>query len=113
MARPRKPACDKKTKQINFRVTEAEYKSISEFCEINHNTVAELVKAGMAKYYKPSKAQVDKNVLIQLARIGNNVNQISKNMNQSNFLSKKLNRHELEVMNQLTEMLYSIRKQLL
>ena len=112
MARPKKTIEQIKIFQINFRVTLNEQMQLESFAKNYGLNVVEYVRRRALQKQLPKFTMpgLQRDLLIELSRIGNNINQMSKKANQDNpnlrgfeedllNLNKKLN----EIKNQLLE----------
>ena len=112
MARPKKKLDEIKLFQINLRVTLNEQVQLEEIAKTYGLNVVEFVRRRALQRQLPKFTMpgLQRDLLIELSRIGNNINQISKKVNQGNpnlkgleeellNLNKKLN----EIKNQLLE----------
>ena len=112
MARPRKKLDEIKLFQINLRVTLNEQVQLEEIAKANGLNLVEYIRRRALQKQLPKFTipGLQRDLLIELSRIGNNINQMSKKANQGNpnlrgfeedllNLNKKLN----EIKNQLLE----------
>ena len=111
MARPRKKLDEIKLFQINLRVTLNEQVQLEELAKSHGLNVVEFIRRRalhkqLPKFTMPS---MQRDLLIELSRIGNNINQMSKKANQGNPNLKGL---EEELLN-LNKKLNEIKNQLL
>jgi hypothetical protein len=92
MTRPRKQIQDLKMLQINIRVTLEEQLQIEEYSKsygmsVTHYVRIRSLKKQLPKYSMPS---INRNLFIQLSRIGSNLNQLTKKVNQNHPVVKGL-----------------------
>lgn len=83
----------KEPKQISFRVSEPEYLNLERSAKVLNISVPAFVKkkAQGARVVAPKINPEDaKEIARQLAALGNNVNQIAKQVNQIDYASKEL-----------------------
>ena len=111
MARPKKKLDEIKLLQINLRVTLNEQVQLEEIAKTYGLNVVEFVRRRalqkqLPKFTIPS---LQRDLLIELSRIGNNINQMSKKANQG---SPNLKGLEIELVN-LYKQLNEIKNQLL
>lgn len=111
MARPRKTIEQIKIFQINFRITLNEQIHLETFAKNYGLNVVEYVRRRALQKQLPkfSMSGLERDLLIELSRIGNNINQMSKKVNQGNPNLKGL---EEELLN-LNKKLNEIKNQLL
>lgn len=104
MARPKKKLDEIKLFQINLRVTLNEQVQLEEIAKMYGLNVVEFVRRRALQKQLPKFTMLglQRDLLIELSRIGNNINQMSKKANQGNpnlkgledellSLNKKLN----------------------
>lgn len=84
MARPKLPEHEKKTINKTFRCSPEESDSITFFCQKENITLLELVTIGMGKQPPPKKNIADLKFKMQLGKLANNLNQISRSLNSGN-----------------------------
>ena len=86
MARPRKIIEQIKILQINFRITLNEQIQLESFAKNYGLNVVEYVRRGALQKQLPKfvMSGLERDLLIELSRIGNNINQMSKRVNQGN-----------------------------
>lgn len=112
MARPKKKLDEIKLFQINLRVTLSEQVQLEQIAKTYGLNVVEFIRRRALQKQLPkfTMSGLQRDLLIELSRIGNNINQMSKKVNQGNpnlkgleeellNLNKKLN----EIKNQLLE----------
>ena len=111
MARPKKTIEQIKIFQINFRVTLNEQIRLESFAKNYGLNVVEYVRRRSLQKQLPKfvMSRLERDLLIELSRIGNNINQMSKKVNQGNPNLKGL---EEELLN-LNKKLNEIKNQLL
>lgn len=112
MARPRKSYNELKILQINLRVTLNEQIQLEEAARTHGLNVVEFIRRRALQKQLPKfkMSSLERDLLIELSRIGNNINQIAKKANQSN--SSNLKGLENELLN-LTKSLNEIKNGLL
>jgi hypothetical protein len=87
MARPKKKIEELRIHQVNIRLTEIEYELAKEQADFTGRTVANWLRDS-AFSKKPLRMKVnkmDRSYYIQLAQLGNNINQIAKKLNQGKY----------------------------
>ena len=111
MARPRKKLDEIKLFQINLRVTLNEQVQLEELAKSHGLNVVEFIRRRALHKQLPKFTMpcMQRDLLIELSRIGNNINQMSKKANQGNPNLKGL---EEELLN-LNKKLNEIKNQLL
>ena len=111
MARPKKSFCELKLLQINIRLTLEEQIILEEFSKLYGINVVEFIRIRSLKKQLPKNTMpgINRELLIELSRVGNNINQLTKRANQNN---PNLNGLKDELYN-LSESLNEIKKQLL
>lgn len=111
MARPKKKLEEIKLFQINLRVTLNEQVQLEEIAKTYGLNVVEFVRRRALQKQLPKFTMpgLKRDLLIELSRIGNNINQMSKRANQGNPNLKGL---ENELLN-LYKQLNNIKNQLL
>ena len=111
MARPKKSYKSLKLLQINIRVTLEEQIILEEFSKLYGVNVVEFIRIKALKKQLPKNTMpvINRELLIELSRVGNNINQLTKKANQNN---PNLNGLKNELYN-LNESLNKIKKQLL
>ncbi|AGA79731.1 plasmid mobilization relaxosome protein MobC [Echinicola vietnamensis] len=83
MGRPKKPEDQKRNIKFTFRMTEEEVRLLGSLCEVAAMPAADVVRACVFKNRLP-KAKVpklDRQTYVELKRIGNNINQIARQLN--------------------------------
>ncbi|OGS80693.1 MAG: hypothetical protein A3G95_07690 [Flavobacteria bacterium RIFCSPLOWO2_12_FULL_31_7] len=111
MARPKKSFKNLKLLQINIRVTLEEQIILEEFSKLYGVNVVEYIRIKTLKKQLPKHIMsgINRELLIELSRVGNNINQLTKRANQNN---SNLNGLKDDLYN-LSESLNQIKKQLL
>ena len=111
MARPKKSFESLKVLQINIRVTLEEQLLLEEFSKLYGVNVVEFIRIKALKKQLPKHMMsgINRELLIELSRVGNNINQLTKRANQNN---PNLDGLKDELYN-LNESLNQIKKQLL
>ena len=111
MGRPKKKIEEIKLFQINLRVTLNEQIQLEESAKSHGLNVVEFIRRRALHKQLPkfSMSGLERDLLIELSRIGNNINQMSKKVNQGNPNLKGL---EEELLN-LNKKLNEIKNQLL
>ncbi len=111
MARPKKKLDEIKLLQINLRVTLNEQVQLEEIAKANGLNLVEYIRRRALQKQLPkfTMSGLQRDLLIELSRIGNNINQMSKRVNQGNPNLKGL---ESELSN-LHKQLNEIKNQLL
>jgi len=72
---------DKKTKMLRIRLTDDEYNLLKEKADKVGKTMSEFVRDYITKGKVNSKCKDLPSLILHLSRTGNNINQISKNLN--------------------------------
>jgi septation ring formation regulator EzrA len=105
MARPRKTVEQIKVFQINFRVTLNEQMQLETFAKNYGLNVVEYVRKRALQKQLPKFTMpgLQRDLLIELSRIGNNINQMSKRVNQGNPNLKGLESELSSLHKQLNE----------
>ena len=111
MARPKKSFNNLKVLQINIRVTLEEQIILEEFSKLYGVNVVEFIRIRALKKQLPKQSMsgINRELLIELSRIGNNINQLTKKANQNDPNIKSL-KNELTV---LTHEIDKLKKTLL
>lgn len=111
MGRPKKNLEDVKLFQINIRVTLNDQVKLEEEAIRRGLNVVEFIRRKALEFQMPkySISGLERTTIIELSRIGNNINQMSKKVNQGNPNLKGL---EEELLN-LNKKLNEIKNQLL
>ncbi|AGA76722.1 plasmid mobilization relaxosome protein MobC [Echinicola vietnamensis] len=83
MGRPKKPDNQKRNIKFTFRMTEEEVRVLGSLCEVASMPAADVVRACVFKNRLPKGkvAKLDRQTYVELKRIGNNINQIAKQLN--------------------------------
>ena len=86
MARPKKKLDEIKLLQINLRVTLNEQVQLEEIAKANGLNLVEYIRRRALQKQLPKfvMSGLERDLLIELSRIGNNINQMSKRVNQGN-----------------------------
>ena len=86
MGRPKKKIEEIKLFQINLRVTLNEQVQLEESAKSHGLNVVEFIRRRALHKQLPkfSMSGLERDLLIELSRIGNNINQMSKRVNQGN-----------------------------
>lgn len=86
MARPKKSIEESKLFQINVRVTLNEQVQLEEAAKTNGLSLVQYIRVRALKKQLPKfkMSVADQELVIELSRIGNNINQITKKINQGN-----------------------------
>lgn len=105
MARPRKKLDEVKLFQINLRVTLNEQVQLEEIAKTYGLNVVEFVRRRALQKQLPkfTMSGLQRDLLIELSRIGNNINQMSKRVNQGNPNLKGLESELSSLHKQLNE----------
>lgn len=111
MARPKKILNELKILQINIRVTLDEQVYLEEVSKNYGMTVVEFIRVKSLKKSLPKNpmSTIKRESLVELSRIGNNINQLTKKVNQHN---PNLAGFESELLN-LKDLLNELKKELL
>ena len=85
MARPRKNDIDKRTRQLNIRLTESESIRLNDYAKTSKTNPAELVrqKVFTGKFPPAKMALLDIETYKELKKIGVNINQAVHKLNQT------------------------------
>ena len=105
MARPRKKLDEIKLFQINLRVTLNEQVQLEEIAKANGLNLVEYIRRRALQKQLPkfTMSGLQRDLLIELSRIGNNINQMSKRVNQGNPNLKGLESELSNLHKQLNE----------
>ena len=105
MARPKKKLDEIKLFQINLRVTLNEQVQLEEIAKTYGLNVVEFVRRRALQKQLPKFTMLglQRDLLIELSRIGNNINQMSKKANQGNPNLKGLESELSNLHKQLNE----------
>lgn len=111
MARPKKQLEELKMFQINIRVTLNEQLQIEEYSKCFGLSVSQYIRVRTFRKQLPkhSMPSLNRDVFIELSRIGNNLNQLTKKANQNHPDVKGL---QIELLN-LNNTLNQIKKKFL
>ena len=111
MARPKSDITVLKLFQVNIRLTCEEQLLLEEYSKTYGLSVVEYVRKRALNKQLPKHtiSPINRELLIELSRIGNNVNQLAKKSNQ-NFLDKYVFNRDLR---ELKEILNQIKTELL
>lgn len=96
MARPKKKIQDLKAIRVNVRMTVSEYLTVSENADTLGITIPDFIRMRTTGSVLPRKkiTSEDRKLFIELGRIGNNINQLTKKvhlgMNNTTVLTKQL-----------------------
>lgn len=92
MARPKSSIENLKLFQINIRVTLNEQIKLEESAKVYGISLVEYIrrKALQSQLPKSKVTSINRALFIELSRIGNNVNQLTKKVNQNNTVDKDL-----------------------
>lgn len=104
MARPKSSLEALKVLQVNVRFTLAEQLLLEETAKIYGISVVNYIRIRALKQQLPKfqMTGIDREILIELSRIGNNINQLTKKANQTNTCN----------IDELESMLYYLKDQL-
>lgn len=107
--RPQKSEDEKKTKRFTVHLTADEAEKIQEKARRMNLSVSQFLKesAHKTKLIEPDPSRVK--LLSELAKIGSNLNQIAKKVNESGSLSEK----EKEGLNRIFKEIKTIKEQVL
>ncbi len=105
MTRPRKQIQDLKMLQINIRVTLEEQIQIEEYSKCFGLSVTQFIRIRSLKKQLPkhSMPSINRELFIELSRIGNNLNQLTKKANQNHSDVKGLYVELLDLNTKLNE----------
>jgi hypothetical protein len=105
MTRPRKQIQDLKMLQINIRVTLEEQLQIEEYSKSYGLSVTQFIRIRSLKKQLPKNSipSINRELFIQLCRIGNNLNQLTKKANQNHPDVKGLYLELLELNTKVNE----------
>ena len=79
--RPRLLPCERRSYQIKVGFNQAQFEALQERCESANLSEPELIRRLSLNQQITTNSKVTNNALIELGRIGNNLNQISKILN--------------------------------
>ncbi|MBC6112507.1 plasmid mobilization relaxosome protein MobC [Pedobacter sp. CCM 8938] len=107
MARPQKEKEEKRSTKFTFRMNEKEVEQLASLCAYSNLSGAEVLREIVFKnrLLQPKIPVLDLQSYGELKRIGNNINQIAKQLN-----SKTSNHIDYKVMNELSLKLDTIIK---
>jgi hypothetical protein len=96
---PRLPADIKKSRHVTVRFTADEYKILSATAESADTTVSKLIRGAVTKIraWTPENQKIEKEKINQLAKIGNNLNQIARMVNTQGVVN-----YEIEILERLS-----------
>lgn len=105
MARPKKKLEEIKLFQINVRVTLNEQVQLEEIARMYGINVVEFVRRRALQKHLPkfTMSGLQRDLIIELSRIGNNINQMSKRANQGKPNLKGLENELLDLYKQLNK----------
>ena len=105
MARPKMKIEEIKLFQINLRVTLNEQVQLEEIAKVYGLNVVEFVRRRALQKQLPkfTISSLQRDLIIELSRIGNNINQMSKRANQGNPNLKGLEEELLNLNKKLNE----------
>ncbi|MCV9387489.1 MobC family plasmid mobilization relaxosome protein [Reichenbachiella ulvae] len=112
MARPKIKELEKKVMRKTFRCTLEDFAEINSYCEDRKLTLLQLVKLGMNKKIKEKPFPEFKAVKIELYRIGNNLNQISKALNSGNRAAKLMAVNRIKELKELKSLIENVNSKL-
>ncbi|NWK66486.1 MAG: MobC family plasmid mobilization relaxosome protein [Sediminibacterium sp. Gen4] len=108
MARPKKIEKEKKKLRTSVCMTEDEKKLLVQKAQSAGLELSPyLVACGLTKVIKAPITYFDRQGIAQLARVGNNINQITKAVNMAN-LDRRLFDEAIQQIEELQELLYEI-----
>ena len=82
MARPTKTANERRTEQVKIRLTLAEHLHLADQADVAGLSLADYVRRrALGLVVQPAPSRVDAQVLVELNRIGVNVNQLARAVN--------------------------------
>ena len=96
MARPRVKDIDKRTVQVNIRLTESEDAKANAYAQASGMTQANWIRyvAFNGKFPPVKLSTIDAAVYRELRKIGVNLNQITHKINQGNFSEEYIKCHQ-------------------
>ena len=100
----RKQKKDNKTERIEIRVTEEEKEQLKNKAEYLNMTVSQLLlKTALSSKKINIVPSINGKLFVELCKQGNNLNQLSRNLNQTALNQKipLLNRHGLQILEEL------------
>ena len=103
MARPKKKIQDLKAIRVNVRMTVSEYLTVSENAETLGIAIPDFIRLKTTGRVLPRKriSTDNRKVFIEMCRIGNNINQLTKNVHLGMNNSPQLNSLLLELKSNL------------
>lgn len=106
MGRPRVNNQNKRVVQVNIRLTEDEYKKVSQYAEASHLSPANWIrhKVFIGKFPPMKTSPIDAKVFYELNKMGVNLNQITHKINQGE-IPKEYLPFTLQVRARLTDLL--------
>ena len=111
MARPKSSIQNLKLFQINIRLTLNEQVLLEEYAKEYGLSIVQYIRLRTLKKQLPkfTMSVIDRSLLIELGRIGNNLNQITKKVNQGDFSLNELR----EVLEGLDIKIHNLKQELL
>lgn len=111
MARPKSSIQNLKLFQINIRLTLNEQVLLEEYAKEYGLSIVQYIRLRTLKKQLPkfTMSVIDRSLLIELSRIGNNLNQITKKVNQGDFSLNELR----EVLEGLDIKIHHLKQELL
>lgn len=111
MARPKSSIQNLKLFQINIRLTLNEQVLLEEYAKEYGLSIVQYIRLRTLKKQLPKfrMSVIDRSLLIELSRIGNNLNQITKKVNQGDFSLNELR----EVLEGLDIKIHNLKQELL
>lgn len=87
MARPAVPAAQKRSINFTFRITQEELNKLALLAEICGQQPANLIREKLfsGRFPTPKIAKLDTETYLELKKIGVNLNQLTRQVNQGNF----------------------------
>ncbi len=116
MARPKKEKQIVRTRHINLRLTETQYEVISEASKQAGLSLSEYIRAQLskgkvvAKYELVADIPELKKLTAEFGRIGNNLNQIARHLNQGGTHSQEMQKAIRQCMAEIFQMKYEVIK---
>lgn len=107
MARPKKEKTEKRSVKFTFRMNEKEVLQLANLCDFSNRSAAEVLREIVFKkrLLQPKIPVLDLKTYVELKRIGNNVNQISRHLNSG--VSSQI---DFRIMDELSSKLNTIIK---
>jgi len=89
----------KKSRHVTVRFTESEYSTLAEKAEAADTTVSKLIRESVIRIrpWTPENQKVEKEKIFQLAKIGNNLNQVARAVNAQGVVN-----YEIEILERLS-----------